>query len=308
MKILFATLLALTVATGARPQTAPDTNYPVSIGYNGNNTAIGHIDDKIYIKPDPNIAWEYKTTLPFNLNGRVLYMAGKDSILVQGPGDSLIYFDLATGNLSRTTIGSLMTDFCKKQVQQVVYEVGSSGCFFRHSDCALYEREGDHFTLSDKNSSGNNHRPGLPDGPDEIQTELVDSFIAQLPSSMNILPTLASLHLTRKEIDRCGKEITSVAPATLDSIIRYNPIISTTANWITVRFRLADGQTLTLSNTYFDPSQHHFSWRIRLNSAEINKSALSVNRFISASYPDFLPGSDHGDIVASLAAYLSHRQ
>lgn len=311
---------------------------PVVIGYDMKYGSVGYMGNKLYTQKEFDGDWVYKATVPFAVNGRRMEIVGHDSLLVMGPGDSLLYYSFETNWTSQITVPELLSLFCKSPVQKIIFESGSQGCFHQYADNVIYQRDGDVFSLEDNHSTGSKHTEHLHDYPDDFRATLVDSFIAHLQAGLQELPAIPTLGLTPKDYDQCKKDIRdfqayvkkgkadygieekgfrlyknninfdrllsltdSVAamPPTLVDSLLYNTstMWSTTTNWIAIKFVLDGGATLVIENSYFDPNSLHFPWTVRLKGYAVNKNLVMVNRFIGDTYPAFLPGKGHADIV-----------
>jgi len=179
---------------------------PAFIGFDSAEGFIGCNGNTIYTQRNEG-AWKQKAKLPFSVEGRSLKMTGKDTLLVTGAGDSLLYYSFITGQSIRTTGSALIARFCSGPVQKVVFEIGSQGCFHFYNDRVIYERDGDQFVLADNESSGSAHKEKLSDCPDDLPAAIVDSFVRHLPAALSAKPTISTIGITAKDIDRCRKAI-----------------------------------------------------------------------------------------------------
>jgi len=163
--------------------------------------------DKLYVKKRFDVDWVYKTTLPFNVKDRLLQLTGGDSLIVTGPGDSLLFYNIKTGKVNYTSVSTLLSDFCSHTVQKVIFDNGSQGCFHYYEDRVVYEREGDAFELTDETSRGSAHKEYLKGYPDNFKAAIVDAFIHYLPVTFSTLPTIRTIGIEDHDYDKCRRDI-----------------------------------------------------------------------------------------------------
>ena len=180
---------------------------PVAIGFDFTEGSIGYMGGKLYTQKDFDSDWVYKETLPFPVQDRPLQMVGRDTLLVTGPGDSLLYFNLRTRKSTHTTATALLTGFCSQSVQKVVFETGSQGCFHYYTNNIVYERKGNTFELQDNAAIGGEDKDHLTGYPDEFPASALDSFVHQLPAALRVLPTIHSIGIDARDYDRCRRDI-----------------------------------------------------------------------------------------------------
>jgi hypothetical protein len=180
---------------------------PEEIGYISGEGSIGYMGDKLYVQKEYNSNWVYKTTLPFNLKDRLLQLEGGDSLIVIGPGDSLLFYNLKTGKTNYTSVTALLTGFCSHTVQKVIFENGSRGCFHFYEDKVIYERDVDAFVLTDEASRGPEHKEYLKGYPDNFNAAVVDAFIHQLPATFSVIPTIQTIGINAHDYNQCRRDI-----------------------------------------------------------------------------------------------------
>lgn len=99
--------------------------------------------------------------------------------------------------------------------------------------------------------------------------------------------------------------VPSLTPQRVDSFLsQQSGFVSTTTNWVALRFINDKGQQLTIENHYYRPNSLHFPWRVTLNGYTITKNAISVNNFINAVYPSFIQSKGHADIIETFVKRL----
>lgn len=180
---------------------------PAFIGYDYRDGSIGYLGNKIYTQKEYDGDWVYKATLPFAVNGRRMEVVGRDSLLVSGPGDSLLYYSLETGWSDAMTSRELLALFCKSPVQQVIFESGSQGCFHHFEDKVVYQRDGSSFSMEDAPVTGSPHKELLHGYPDDIPAATVDKFIHNLQAGMQELPGITGIGLGVKDYEQCRRDI-----------------------------------------------------------------------------------------------------
>ena len=282
------------------------------------------------------------------VGNRPLEIVGRDTLLVTGPGDSLLYFNLRSGKITRTTGTALLNGFCSQAVQNIVFETGSQGCFHHFADQIVYRRAGSDFKWKANAATGSEHEGGLTGYPHEFATSALDSFVRRLPGSLRVPPTIRSIGITAADYAQCRTDIqafrayvkagkpdqgieekgfrmyqndidfhrlleltdsvATISPETVDNLLYHTSnLVSTTTSWTEVRLVLKDGETLSISNRYYQPNSLHFPWTVTLSGYHLEKNAISVNQFIDAVYPNFLDRKSHADIVECFVKYLYGR-
>jgi len=318
---------------------------PTIIGYT-NNGIIGCMGNKLYTQKTYNDNWKYKATLPFAINGRQMQMIENDSLLVKGPGDSLLYYNLTNKKTTITTANALLADFCKNKVEKIIFETGSQGCFHYYANNISFERDDNTFVFAGNGAKGSGYNKGLTNYPDEFPAAAADSFIKKLPVLINQLPSIQSTGITSKDVSMCRAQIikfknkvekgtakhdiedkgfwlyknnidfnhllslpdsvVNLPPTIVDSLLNnpFYDMVSTTSDWVSIRFILEDGSVLLIANTFYNPNSLHFPWTITLKGLTITRNAIAVNQFVNNTYPAFIAHRDHTDIVEKLVKIL----
>ncbi len=179
---------------------------PIEIGESSEGT-IGLIGNKLFIQRENSGSWKYKDTLRFCLAGRHVEMGIGDSLLVTGPGNSLLIDDLRTGQLHHTSVRTELHKACSSPVVKIDFELGSRGCFHYYADAATYVREGNAFVFKDTTSKGVGHKQEIQGYPASFPAEVVDVFMQKLPSEAAVPPTIATMGITHKDYDQCRRDI-----------------------------------------------------------------------------------------------------
>lgn len=312
---------------------------PVLIGF-GEKGTYGHIGAKVYTQKDYNEEWHYDFTLPFEVNGGELSM--RNDFILYKKNDSLIFYSMATRMEDRTSLPDLFSDYTKEKITEINFEKGSQGCFHSHRNTMTYRQDCGIYAYEDVQIM--EQRDAFPEAPPSFDERYILNFLQQLPKSLTVLPTIASLGISEKDYQQCKEDILAfknavsgeknkkkketrfsfrrnnldfdrlltlvdsvkaLSPARLNTLLdNLSEIVSTTSNWTSIAFTNAKGQKLVLTHYYYEPNSIMFPWTVYLNGFSINVKSPLITDLVKKVYPALIQKKDNLDVLYRLVKQM----
>lgn len=319
---------------------------PKIVGF-ANNEAYGAIGNKIFIQGSNGFKWKEAFVLPFAADSGTLLMTDNKTILFSRFDDSLFYFSIADAKVQKREKKEMLEAFCKSQIQQLIFRKGAYGCFASYSDEMIYERRNGKFQWAGKKAHGSKHTSLLPDNEDEIDEQVVDEFVKNIPVIYKKQADINDLEFTETEYNACKKNIRKFKKdleakkdleenegsftindknpnferliALVDSIktldksllnkhlLFLNDVISTGGTWARVVLVNTNNERLVIENNSNGHNTFYFPWQVQLNGSKSINSAIEINKFVADVYPDFLSSPSKVELLQQLVKFLYNR-
>jgi hypothetical protein len=179
---------------------------PTVFGYARMGT-YGYFEKNIYVQKDYNGSWQLVHHLPFDTDSGRLSLIDEDYFCFSRYDDSIFYYSTLSKQVIKETKTGLLQKFCKSQVNQIIFEKGSSGCFHSYSNKLVYTLENGMYVMGESISKGTKHSNDIPEGPDEIGAASVELFMKKFPNTINQFSCIRDLGFTEQEYNQCKKDI-----------------------------------------------------------------------------------------------------
>jgi hypothetical protein len=85
-------------------------------------------------------------------------------------------------------------------------------------------------------------------------------------------------------------------------------IVSTSSFWVKIILVNTKNERLIINNNYYRPNAFYFPWQIELNSSKSTNTAIEINKFVAAVYPDFLGTTNKVELLHQLVKSLYRNQ
>ncbi|MEP7109246.1 MAG: hypothetical protein ABI760_14730 [Ferruginibacter sp.] len=312
---------------------------PTPFAY-GKDGIYGAISNRVFLQGQYNQAWKPVFTLPFEVKDGQLALINNNTI-VNAENDSLYYFDISNKKTIIKSRNSVIQQFCNSGIKQLKFSTGSSGCFHSYEDEIVYDNTDNGFVLNDHVSTGTKHNPGLNSDNDFIDATLVENFVKQIPASANKKATIQDLGFTANDYNRCKKDITEFQSALntkkdknksftfyknnldferlrslVDSVklIRadeLNPLLfnlselmSTTINWIKIKFINKEDQVLEITSMFYEPNAFYFPWRLSIDGYNSINTSIEINDFVQKACPGLLKNTNKMEVLHTIVKGL----
>ena len=314
---------------------------PAIAGYS-NNYIYGTIGNRVY-KRSYEGNWTYQYTHPFTLHGEKIFFPNDSLLIYQTREDSLYYFYASDGRVKATTLQHVINDFCEAGIEQIEFAKINSGCFYYSLDKAIYIRRDGSFVLDDVRSQGDRQTKQLTNCPAEIDEDVLDRFVKELPLLVSKKATIEDLGFSDRQYAKCKRDILAfrrsieagekekVTPfhlfknnldfprlLTLVDSVRYvdkaaldhvlnNPyeIISTSSTTVNLQLVNSRGEKLTLLHNYSEgPSAYYFPWTMSLDGLRLQSTAIGIYDFMRTAYPAFLNSPDKMPILYAIVKQM----
>lgn len=170
---------------------------------------LGYHKNKLYLQEKYDGPWTYVTDLPINTDSGYLYMNNDQKIQFADIHDSLIVMDISGNILQRKTVSGLINEFIKSDITKIKFTIGSRGCFHFYEDAIEYTLHGTTYDNPIGVANGQSGKLSLPENPESISYEDVQSFQKYLPDLFRHehITTIEEMGFTTEDYNRLKKDI-----------------------------------------------------------------------------------------------------
>lgn len=298
---------------------------PVYIGHRNNIGDIGVLDNRIFERPQYNVAWKYLFTLPIPLDSSLNINIADTCLLYYHGDDSLFYFNFAGELLKKTSKRTMLANFRKNGIKQIVFKREVTGHEYHELAKLHYSNLGNEYALT-PSLSDTIKMPGVKE---RIGVKEVNDFVDQLPRIYNSthMTSVEELGFSENDYEQCRKDILEFQASlskkgyketsftfnrnnldfnrllSLVDSIKYmdtNMVAGCLMNhyaWFFERtmhyakkIELLNNDNEVLSIVGYDsnPDAFYLNWAINLNGYTTHTVDLTINSFIKNIYPSFL--------------------
>lgn len=267
------------------------------IGISGNN---------IFLFDESLQKWYRYGEAPFYAENAVLK---DDKLLIYSLyGKSFYSYDVGTNTFHDEKL-KLFFDTARNPVKNIMFEMGSHGCFHSTRDSLVYNLMGSQFVAQYQSHTKKN----LKSFPKKISTDEVNHLIALVNEAQERLPSVADYNFTPSDIDdfvsfiaakkkngpndhllfddpfelpanadvafyiTAAKNVNSIANETIEAMMAEFPrSFSTTVNWVKATFVFQDGTSFSLYDDTRKPNYLRTPYTIMSDNLLIKCHSVKV--------------------------------
>lgn len=313
---------------------------PVFIGHRENGREIGLLDNKIFEQAHYKDPWKYLFTMPVPLDSNSYLHIANGNILLHQGDDSLFYFSFTGKLLQKASKRTILANFRKTGIKQIVFIRKRSAHEFRELVKLLYSNKGNEFVLAAELSD----TLIMPGNKDRISVKEVEDFIDRLPAIYNStqMTSIEDLRFSERDYEQCRKDILEFQASLskkkneetsftfkrnnldfnrllnlVDSIkymdtnmvndcLMYNDWFIQNKMTYTIRIEVLNNnnEVLEIAGTNSKPDAFYFPWYVNLNGCDIRTTDITINRFIEKVYPSLLNTSGKVSVLHNFVKAL----
>ena len=294
--------------------------FPVKFGRIYYYKPMAHIGSSIYQREDSR--WIHLFTLPFATDNGNLSVKDWQTIVFTR-GDSVFYYNMSNRKVSKGNARETINNFTAAGIQRIIFTHGHYGCGPSSEEARVYTRLDNQFVTAQRRKNRDTVN-ALPDFPYAIDAQIVEEFLKKMPAIYSKQVSIDDVAFSQAEYDSCKINILKYkAMFESDDKESYNLFTSGLSNPDFTRFitlvdsvktidrellnwyfisqitsgssRLSTEITFVNNNNEELKIENHeyssalyFPWNIKLNGLYAVNTAIEINQFLQAVYPNFL--------------------
>ncbi|MBC9913052.1 WD40/YVTN/BNR-like repeat-containing protein [Chitinophaga varians] len=288
--------------------------------------------------------WKPVRKLPVSLDvSTIRFNPQRNEIAFEMDDDSIYHLNIADGQTRVDRKGEYLSRFQQHPVSKITVSLGSYGCFHSYSDNLKYERDGNEFVLMDNSSKGTEHAKQMGSYVEVIPADDVSRLVKAVCNDHSRLPGIADLGFTKKEFDRCKKDIQTFRAdrktedkfggtsfyigqnnvdfdklislvdsiGTLDSVAvgeilrNSNNFGSTTTDWMSVTLVNDNSAVLQIHYTYYQqPNAMRLPCALFFNDETLAAFTPEITRFLEKNCPSLMKDRNRMPLLYDMVKYL----
>lgn len=298
---------------------AVDTR-PVKFGRINYYKPLAHIGSSIYQREDSR--WIHVFTLPFATDNGNLSVKDWETIVFTR-GDSVFYYNISNGNVSKGNARETINNFASAGIKRIIFIHGHYSCGPSSEETQVYTNNGNQFVTTQR-SENQDTVNALPEYPYTIDARLVEEFLEKLPAIYSKQARIDDLAFSQAEYDSCrinilkykamfesddeenyisltygisnpdfakfialADSVKTIDQGLLNWYFISGRTFSTARQATKIKFINNNDEVLEIENPEYSNALY-FPWHIKLNGLYAVNTAMEINQFLQAVYPNFL--------------------